>query len=44
MLQHIFQQLEMSNLLIPMIFGTSKTNFWKPFPNEKRVSDAQKKL
>ena len=42
MLQRIFQQLEMSNLLIPMIFGTSKTNFWKPFPYEKRVSDAEK--
>ena len=23
-------------------FGTSKTNFWKAFPYEKRVSDAEK--
>ena len=23
-------------------FGVSKTNFWKPFPYEKRVSDAEK--
>ena len=46
MLQHIFQHLEMSNHAdsndFRKTFGVSKTNFWKPFPYEKRVSDAEK--